>query len=430
MTIGPKINGPKSLKEPTSISWIQVGRLIDGVSPNPILDAHLVFAPDRILYVGSESPNPNMVDGRTTPDQTLPRQTVLPGLIEAHAHLFLEGGEFDFEKRKSHLKKPATLLLAQSIMRLERLLKLGIIAYRDAGDKDGVGLSLSRLYRSPSHPDMPYVDSPGAAIHHEGRYGSFMADPLEAHPNLETVVANRVQSGANRIKLIPTGIINFKKGAVTAKPQMTLEELRDLVLAAKRHGRQTFAHASGDEGIELAIEARVDSVEHGFFIRDDQLSKLRDYDIAWVPTFTPVQIQVDEAKRMGWDENVVSNLKRILENHSKSLAKAKDIGVRIIAGSDAGSYGVAHGTGFLYELELMEKSGMSPLEIINSATGASASRLGFSEDFGIIRANSKPRFILTEHDISKSVSNLRLPKMTYYDGKFFEDDGKLTIDGL
>src|SRR5690606_36256758 len=104
----------------------------------------------------------------------------------------------------------------------------------------------SRLYKSDARPVMPYVDSPGAAIHHQGRYGAFMADPVEAHATLEDVVQARVAAGADRIKLIPTGIINFKKGAVTAAPQMTLEEVRALVEAASALGKQTFAHASGD----------------------------------------------------------------------------------------------------------------------------------------------------------------------------------------
>ena len=162
---------------------------------------------------------------------------------------------------------------------------------------------------------MPYVDSPGAAIHHRGRYGSFMAEPIEDFASTpRQCVEARVKAGADRIKLIPTGIINFKKGAVTAEPQMTTEELPEFVAAAKivRPSRR-FAHASGDAGIDRAIDGGVDSIEHGFFVRDDQLAKMRDRQIAWVPTFAPVQEQVDHADRMGWDAEVVANLKNILD---------------------------------------------------------------------------------------------------------------------
>ena len=242
---------------------------------------------------------------------------------------------------------------------------------------------------------MPYLDSPGAAIHHKGRYGSFMGGALEDYASLADCVAARIAAGADRIKLIPTGIINFKLGAVTTEPQMTTDELRQLVVAANVAGRQTFAHASGDAGIERVIESGVDSVEHGFFVRDDQLARMRDRRTAWVPTFAPVQRQVDEAKLYGWDATIVGNLQRILDNHAASLVKAHALGVLIVAGSDAGSVGVAHGTGFYYELELMERAGLPPLAVINAATGTSAGRLGYREKFGRIEPGWLSRFILT-----------------------------------
>ncbi len=93
-------------------------------------------------------------------------------------------------------------------------------------------------------------------------------------------------------------------------------------------GKQTLAHASGDAGIERVIEGGVDSIEHGFFVRDDQLAKMRDRQIAWVPTFAPVQRQVDHARWMGWDAEVVANLKGILDQHAASLVKAHAMGVQ------------------------------------------------------------------------------------------------------
>src|SRR5262249_6200485 len=206
------------------------------------------------------------------------------GLIEAHAHLFLEGGELNLERRNAYLKQSPDALLRAAQPRLEKLVRLGIIGIRDAGDKDGVGLALGKLYRSRRREEadsavkkaadvrlltsaatitlLPYLDSPGAAIHHRGRYGSFMADPIENHASLRACVENRIQAGAARIKLIATGIINFKQGAVTTEPQMTTAEISELVRTAQSFGRQTFAHASGDSGIERAIEGGIDSVEH------------------------------------------------------------------------------------------------------------------------------------------------------------------------
>ena len=411
--------------------WLRVGTLLDGVSTKPLRNAHVVYDKSKILFVGENSPSANLLNpNQREPDLDLPDFTLLPGLIEAHAHFFLEGGELNLDRRSAYLKQTPEQLLNHAHQRLEKLVRLGVIAVRDAGDKDGVGLALSKLYASGQRPLMPYVDSPGAAIHHQGRYGSFMADPIENHASLRACVESRIQAGADRIKLIPPGIITFKKGAVTTEPQMTTEEVSELVAAAKSFGKQTFAHASGDAGIERALDGGVDSIEHGFFVRDNQLAKMRDRQIAWVPTFAPVQEQGDHADVMGWDVEVVSNLKKILDQHAASLVKAHKMGVQIIAGSDAGSVGVAHGVGFLHELELMERAGLSPLAVINSATGTSSSQLAFREKFGQIKPGFQSRFILTRHSPLEKISDLRKQKFVAFDGDVFESGENFDLGGL
>jgi imidazolonepropionase-like amidohydrolase len=411
--------------------WLRVGTLLDGLSRQPLRDVHVVYDKNGILFVGQKSPSAHLVNsGRQGPDLDLPDYTMLPGLIEAHAHFFLEGGELDLNKRAAHLKHTTEKLLSLARERLEKLVRLGVVAVRDAGDKDSVGLALSRLCAGADRPLMPYVDSPGAAVHHLGRYGGFMAKPIERFASPLQCVEDRVKAGADRIKLIATGIINFKTGTVTTKPQMTTEEIHELSAAAKSFGKQSFAHASGDDGIERTIEGGVDSIEHGFFVRADQLSKMRDRQIAWVPTFAPVQKQVDHANLMGWDDDVVLNLKRILDQHAASLVKAQELGVQIVAGSDAGSYGVKHGIGFLDELELMERAGISPLAVINSATGTSSSRLAFKEKFGQIKPGFLCRFILTRYSPLESVANLRKPKIVIFDDYVFESDECYDTGGL
>jgi len=414
--------------------WLAVGTLLDGTSTTPRRDAHVVYDADAIRFVGDSGSTPPasvIREGQTAPDLSAPDATLLPGLTDAHAHLFLEGGELDFDKRAAYLKQDAAALLALALPRLEKLVRLGVIGVRDAGDKDGVGLAISRMCKArqssagilPASEGqagmpalLPYLDSPGAAIHHRGRYGSFMGGALEDYASPTECVAARIAEGADRIKLIPTGIINFKKGAVTTEPQMTVDELRALAAAANAAGRQTFAHASGDAGIERVIEAGVDSVEHGFFVRDDQLARMRDRRIAWVPTFAPVQVQLDNAARFGWDAEVAGHLKRILDNHAASLVKAHAMGVIIIAGSDAGSCGVPHGLGLLHELELMERAGMPALAVVNSATGAGANRLGCREKFGRIEPGWRARFIVTTHSPLVTVANLRKPLTVVFDG--------------
>ncbi len=406
---------------------LQVGALLDGSGTTARRDCHLVYDAERILYVGEAPPPAGVVPaGRSAPDRVLPGHTLLPGLIEAHAHLFLEGGEENPDNRAAYLKLPAEELLARATPRLSRLLATGVVGMRDAGDKNGVGLALQKLYRESPRGGLAYVDSPGAALHHQGRYGSFMGRAIEEQGSLSAAVAERVAAGAHRIKLIATGIINFEKGAVTAPPQMPAEELALAVQAAAKWGRQTFAHCSGNNGVANCIAARVDSIEHGFFVDDAQLAQMRDRDIAWVPTFSPVQFQVDAAAMMGWSDTVRAGLQRILDGHAASLVTAAALGVRIVAGSDAGSHGVPHGHGFLRELELMELAGLSAGQILRAATGAGAERLGYAEEFGLLRPGAKPRFLLTDAPVLASVKFLRKPLTVVFDGAVTEggDDAK------
>jgi imidazolonepropionase-like amidohydrolase len=405
--------------------WLRVGTLFDG--ERTLRDAHVVYDGRKILHAAAGEPAADLVRaGQSAPDADLPEFTLLPGLIEAHAHLFLQGGELDFEKRKAYLTQTSEELLAQAQPRLETLIRLGVMAVRDAGDKDGVGLALSAQYKREHHPIMPYLESPGPGINRQGRYGSFMCAPLEEYESIEACVRGRVERGADRIKLVPTGIINFKEYQVTAKPQMSAEEVARFVAEAHALGRQTFAHASGADGIQNAIDGGVDTIEHGFFLTDEQLAQLRDRNIGWVPTFAPVQKQVDHGGCMGWGAETIAGLQGILDRHAASLARAAGMGVKIIAGSDAGSCGVAHGLDFIYELELMERAGMSAEAIIRSATGGSAERLLFPEVFGVIKPGALPRMILTKDSPLQTVSNLRKEKLSIFDGQVFRTDPETT----
>ena len=102
--------------------------------------------------------------------------------------------------------------------------------------------------------------------------------------------------------------------------------------------------------------------------------------------------------------------------HSRSLVKAQELGVRVVAGSDAGSHGVAHGWGFIRELELMQAAGISAAHVLHAATGAGRERMGYAEQFGALQAGYKSRFLLTNQDVLNDVSNLRRAKIVVFDG--------------
>lgn len=402
--------------------WLRIGRLFDGTGYEVLSDVHFVFDPVQVRYVGSADRLPSssvLGDERRQPDLVLPDFTLLPGLVEAHAHLFLDGDPVDFQIRQRYLKLSTQQLLEKAKLRWERLIQCGVLTVRDAGDKDGVGLAMATDCRAVGGQvsTTGYLDSPGAAIHHRKRYGSFMSRPLEEFDSPAACVQDRIQSGAHRIKLIATGIINFKEGRVTAPPQMDVEELKAFVDTARMHGKQTFAHASGTDGVQNVIASGVTTVEHGYFITHDQLAQMRDQNTGWVPTIAPVRVQFDRADELGWNKEIQAHLRRIVEEHQQMLNHAQRIGVPIIAGSDAGSCGVRHGFGFLRELELMQESGMTAIEVLRSATGRGAEMLDFHEPIGRILDRSRSRFILTPHNPLSDVREIKRPKIVILDGQ-------------
>ena len=146
--------------------WLHVGTLLDGAATVPAKDAHVVYDAAGIRFVGrsGQTPPANLIrSGQTAPDVVAPDATMLPGLIEAHAHLFLEGGELDLDRRAAYLKRTPTELLTAAMPQLEKLARLGIAGVRDAGDKDGVGLALNKLYKRQQGFPVAGVADPGEA---------------------------------------------------------------------------------------------------------------------------------------------------------------------------------------------------------------------------------------------------------------------------
>jgi len=410
--------------------WIVVGRLLDAKNRRVLNNAHLVYDREHILHVGTEAPEAMLLGGQQSPDLALPGYTVLPGLIEGHSHIFLEGAETAAEIRSDYQKQDPEILYEKAGARLHILARLGVIAMRDGGDKDQVGLRLSRLTASRDCPPFTTrVFSPGAGIHRQGRYGSFFGRPLEDCASIDSCVQSRVAEGADHIKIVPTGIINFEKGQVVAKPQFSVEEIEHFRTAAHTLQKHVMAHASGDIGVGYAIDGGVDTVEHGFFITDDQLSRMRDRNISWVPTFAPVQEQLDHSDIMGWTGETLNHLKVILENHARSLQKALALGVNVLVGSDAGSYSVAHGVGLFYEMELLENAGMPTLDILCQVTYGNHRTLINKQPFGSLEKDFKPRFILTQNDPLDTVKNLQLENLVLFDGEA-ETSSSVSLDHL
>lgn len=306
---------------------------------------------------------------------------VMPGLTEAHCHLFLDGGELDFAKRSAYLKSSKEEKLEVARRNLEKNRDLGITYLCDAGDGYGINVQLQKEQENL----IPGIRQAEMGIRKTGRYGGFLARAGSTTGEYDEFI-RKVSERGDVLKIVLTGIIDFESGKVKGAPQFSSEELKYIVDKAGEYGLDTMAHCSGEEGLELAISGGVGSIEHGFFMKDHFLSRMRDRQIAWVPTFIPVQFQYDKPEFAGWNEKSISGLKMILDEHRENLLRAEGKGNMILSGSDAGSYGVEHGSSLMEELRIMSETGISLTNLLNWASVAPRRKWGL-DDHTIVPGN-------------------------------------------
>jgi len=318
----------------------------------------LVIANDRIERI---------VDGEIASSaETIRVPFVMPGLVEGHAHLFLDGDETDFDARSAHLKKPFDELLETGRQSLALNLRSGVTLVRDAGDKHGVNTAL-KAASMESPAASPALLSAGIALRKVKRYGSFMAREVTGLEDLEATI-REIAPAVDQLKILLTGIIDFETGKMKGEVQFDQAEANLIVAVARERGLQTFCHCSGLDGLKIAVEAGIDCIEHGFFMTRDILAVMRDKQLAWVPTFRPVDFQWRYPEFCGWSDATCGELRRILDNHDEHLCLAYAMGVPVIAGSDAGSYGSPHGRALIEDLVLMRAAGAPVAGVLASAT--------------------------------------------------------------
>ncbi len=298
----------------------------------------------------------------TAPGNVRRGKLLMPRPVEAHAHLFLDGDELDQERRAAYLKRPREELLECARSSLKRCRDAGIGVIRDAGDVYGINL---QVRDESAREGGPRVLAAGHGLRREGRYGSFLARPFD--PATGQTPDSVLAPGSDLVKIVLTGIIDFKNGTVKGEPQFSLADTAAIVSAAHARGRKTLAHCNGAEGLRIAVAAGIDTVEHGFFMEPHLLGIMAEKQIAWTPTLIPVQFHCEHPEYGGWDRDTVDSLQRILDHHRECLLQAEALGIPILTGSDAGSCGVPHAAGLWAEMELLRQTGLREETILCGA---------------------------------------------------------------
>ena len=256
---------------------------------------------------------------------------------ECHAHIIMDGVNYR-RAVDMHKNGPDDQIIKAHLKAYQ---DRGITFVRDGGDALGVSLRAKEI--APEY-GIDYR-TPVFAIHKEGHYGSIVGKSFATMREFHDRVLEAKKAGADFIKIMTTGIMDFNAhGAVTGTP-LDAVEVKEMVHIAHEEGMNVMSHTNGDYGVQAAVEAGVDSLEHGNYMNEDSLAMLAQSHTVWVPTLVTVRNLMGDGR---YGDEV---LWPIIETAKENVRKAFQLGIKVAPGSDAGAYRVLHGQGIQDELD-------------------------------------------------------------------------------
>ena len=369
----------------SSATVIHAGLLINGESSVPSPEMSIVIEGSKIQSIET---------GYITPDNEdefidLSGYTVLPGLMDMHVHLSSEYSKNSYQER---ISLNAGDYAIRAVSNAEKTLMAGFTSVRNLGDRGGVSISLRNAIEKGIVVG-PRIFSSGTTIASSGGHGdstnslnqSLTSDPGPAEGIVNSVndaskaVRFRYKEGADLIKITATGGV-LSNAKNSQNPQLTEEEISQIVNMAKDYGFKVAAHAHGSEGIKRAVRAGVHSIEHGTLMDDEGMRLMREKGTYYVPTIIAGLWVAEKARDPDFfPELVRPKAAEIGPLIKGTFGRAYQAGVKIAYGTDTGVS--AHGNNAT-EFKHMVEAGMPPMKAIQSATVEAAKLLGEYDQLG------------------------------------------------
>jgi imidazolonepropionase-like amidohydrolase len=379
--------------KPANRVAILAGRLIDVRTGHVATNQYIIVEKDRITRIATEAPaGIQIID--------LSKYTVVPGLIDSHAHLL---GNPKDQSAISGLRMSAAQGAIWGVHNVTIWLDHGFTALRDAGESDiGYGQLALRDSINRGLIRGPRIVSAGNFISLTGGHGD--ADllapdkSLPRAPNMadtvdQVAVAVRrdIKFGADWIKLMATGGVMDPISDYTVQ-ELSQEQMAKAVEIAHRAGKKVMAHAEGSEGIKAAVRAGVDSIEHGTVL-DEEGAKLMEQHGTWlVPTLYCFQHDMETGLSQGRDPASYAKGVAIIKEQGPAFKRALDHHLKIAYGLDDDPDFVSK------EFGALVRGGMTPIEALRAATVNGAELLGRSNDIGAVEAGKYADIVAVDGD--------------------------------
>ncbi len=395
-----------------SVVTVSVGWLIDGSGGKIRENILLRIRGGRIQRIDRA----DIDHTERTPRIDLSDCTVLPGLIDAHLHLFMSGTP-DRKIREMQLDAPYREIRPVIQSHIRQLLSAGVAAVRDGGDRNAHALRYKKELQRPGAPLQ--IKAAGQAWHGRNRYGRLIGRAPGETISLDRAVAQDLDP-IDHVKIVNSGLNSLLCFGRQTPPQFPADEMRCAVEAAGLKRLPVMVHANGIRAVAESIEAGCRSIEHGFFMGKENLKKMAERNIFWVPTAFTMKAYARYFE--GTDTDVP---RRNLEHQMEQMAAGRALGVSMAVGTDSGSIGVHHGISMAEEIEIFLKAGFSITEAVRCATANGADLLGL-EDMGRIRPGAKASFLAVKGPPSGLPESLRRIHGLWIDGCPHNPDPQIT----
>lgn len=351
----------------------------------PILaDAYVVADGNRIDSIQTATP-------KGVPLLDLGTVTLLPGLIDTHLHLMWTGEDADPDStRRAETKEMAMLRMANHA---RKSIAGGITTCRDTGSPTEMILSLRKAVEMGLIPG-PRIVSAGTLITMTGGHVNTISIEADGPDEVRKAARGLIKAGADFLKVVASGGI-YGHGEEIGSLQSDIDELSAAVREAHKVGKKVAVHVYPAKGIEICLDAGIDSIEHGSFLTPELAKRMASQGTFLVPTLSVFQAMHSRQNEPTTMEFIRRKTAQVVEASQQAVRVAKANGVKIGAGTDSGGPWHPHGS-IAKEIDALARAGLTPAEALGAATLTNAEILGLERQIGSLEAGKMADFIAVD----------------------------------